>query len=151
MNTPYMNFQYFNNEKYEADRYDEALKKYQDASLKTSTSLAMLNFGQNAIFSAALSGIMILAANEILQGDLVHFDINNNIKNTVYFRQFNCRWFSDGKWSSFPTIHPVRISGQRLQRSKTSADRYANYVYPNGNGHPNKGILFAYFLLILTV
>lgn len=91
MNTPYMNFQYFNNEKYEADRYDEALKKYQDASLKTSTSLAMLNFGQNAIFSAALSGIMILAANEILQGDLVHFDINNNIKNTVYFRQFNCR------------------------------------------------------------
>lgn len=60
--------QYFNNERYEADRYDEALKKYQDASLKTSTSLAMLNFGQNAIFSAALSGIMILAAQEILQG-----------------------------------------------------------------------------------
>lgn len=28
----------------------------------------MLNFGQNAIFSAALSGIMILAAQEILQG-----------------------------------------------------------------------------------
>lgn len=60
--------QYFNNERYEADRYDEALKKYQHASLKTSTSLAMLNFGQNAIFSAALSGIMILAAQEILHG-----------------------------------------------------------------------------------
>lgn len=45
------------------------MKKYEDASLKTTTSLAFLNFGQNAIFSAALSGIMILAANQIVQGN----------------------------------------------------------------------------------
>lgn len=60
--------QYFNNEKFEADRYDQVLKKYEGASLKTSTSLALLNFGQNAIFSAALSGVMVLAANEIVKG-----------------------------------------------------------------------------------
>ncbi|XP_050313209.1 iron-sulfur clusters transporter ABCB7, mitochondrial-like [Anthonomus grandis grandis] len=67
----YETVKYFNNERYEANRYDEALRKYQDASLKTSTSLAMLNSGQNAIFSAALSGIMILAANEIVKENLV--------------------------------------------------------------------------------
>lgn len=63
-----MFLQYFNNEQFEADRYNNVLKKYEQASLKTSTSLAMLNFGQNAIFSAALSGIMVLAANEIVKG-----------------------------------------------------------------------------------
>ncbi|CAG9767924.1 unnamed protein product [Ceutorhynchus assimilis] len=71
----YETVKYFNNEKYEADRYDFALKQYQDASLKTSTSLAMLNFGQNAIFSAALSAIMILAARDILQGNLTVGDL----------------------------------------------------------------------------
>ncbi|KAL5281983.1 ABCB7 family protein [Megaselia abdita] len=66
---------YFNNEKYEAERYDKVLRKYEDASLKTSTSLAMLNFGQNAIFSVALSAIMVLAANEIAQGRMTVGDL----------------------------------------------------------------------------
>lgn len=63
-------FQYFNNESYELQKYDESLKKYEDASLKTASSLALLNFGQHAIFSAGLSVIMIMAANEIAKGDL---------------------------------------------------------------------------------
>lgn len=66
---------YFNNEKYEADRYDNVLRKYEDASLKTSSSLAMLNFGQNAIFSVALSAIMVLAANEIAAGRMTVGDL----------------------------------------------------------------------------
>jgi len=64
----YETVKYFNNEKYEADRYDAILQKFEKASLKTSTSLASLNFGQNAIFSVALTGIMIMAAQEIAKG-----------------------------------------------------------------------------------
>jgi ATP-binding cassette subfamily B (MDR/TAP) protein 7 len=45
------------------------LKKYEASSLKTSTSLALLNFGQNAIFSGGLSLIMVLAAKQIVQGN----------------------------------------------------------------------------------
>ncbi|XP_057670426.1 iron-sulfur clusters transporter ABCB7, mitochondrial isoform X2 [Diorhabda carinulata] len=71
----YETVKYFNNEKYEAERYDSSLKKYESASLKTASSLALLNFGQNAIFSAALSGIMILAANEILKGNMTVGDL----------------------------------------------------------------------------
>ncbi|XP_063242497.1 iron-sulfur clusters transporter ABCB7, mitochondrial [Bacillus rossius redtenbacheri] len=71
----YETVKYFNNEKYEADRYDEVLKKYEEASLKTSTSLAFLNFGQNAIFSSALSLIMVLAAKEIVQGNMTVGDL----------------------------------------------------------------------------
>lgn len=66
----YETVKYFNNERYEARRYDGVLKKYEEASLKTSTSLAMLNFGQNAIFSIALSAIMLMAANDIVNGTL---------------------------------------------------------------------------------
>ena len=61
-------FQYFNNENYEAKRYDELLADYEKASLKTTTSLALLSWGQNFIFSASLSAIMILASRQIMQG-----------------------------------------------------------------------------------
>ncbi|XP_067643916.1 iron-sulfur clusters transporter ABCB7, mitochondrial isoform X3 [Eurosta solidaginis] len=71
----YETVKYFNNEKFEAARYNEVLKKYEVASLKTSTSLAMLNFGQNAIFSSALSIIMLLAANEIAKGNMTVGDL----------------------------------------------------------------------------
>ncbi|CAO1326846.1 unnamed protein product [Diamesa tonsa] len=66
---------YFNNENYEAQRYDNVLKKYEEASLKTSSSLAWLNFGQNAIFSVALSAIMVMAANDIAAGSLTVGDL----------------------------------------------------------------------------
>ncbi|XP_065076840.1 iron-sulfur clusters transporter ABCB7, mitochondrial isoform X2 [Ochlerotatus camptorhynchus] len=71
----YETVKYFNNERYEAQRYDDVLKKYEAASLKTSTSLALLNFGQNAIFSVALSAIMVMAANEIVNGNMTVGDL----------------------------------------------------------------------------
>eukprot|EP00043_Microstomoeca_roanoka_P020550 m.250932 g.250932 ORF g.250932 m.250932 type:complete len:758 (+) comp17181_c6_seq1:237-2510(+) len=60
---------YFGNEVHEADRYDQSLKKFQSASLKTASSLAVLNFGQNAILSAGLTGVMLLSAQQIMAGD----------------------------------------------------------------------------------
>lgn len=53
---------------YEANRYDHVLQKFEVASLKTSSSLALLNFGQNAIFSITISAAMILAAQQITEG-----------------------------------------------------------------------------------
>jgi len=71
----YETVKYFNNEHFEAEQYDKLLKKYNDASLKTTTSLAMLNFGQNAVFSAALTGIMLLASQGIMQGTMTVGDL----------------------------------------------------------------------------
>ena len=67
--------QYFNNEKYEVGRYDAALKDYQDASIKVATSLAMLNTGQNIIFSGALTAMMYFAAEGVAQGTLTVGDL----------------------------------------------------------------------------
>jgi ABC transporter ATM len=51
------------------DRYDKVLAKYNEAALKTQSSLSLLNFGQNLIFSAALSTIMVMCAFGIQSGN----------------------------------------------------------------------------------
>ncbi|KAI6780782.1 Iron-sulfur clusters transporter-like protein [Emericellopsis cladophorae] len=66
---------YFNNEKFEVARYDKALQGYEKSSIKVATSLAMLNSGQNIIFSSALTGMMYLAANGVAQGTLTVGDL----------------------------------------------------------------------------
>nr|XP_053647022.1 iron-sulfur clusters transporter ABCB7, mitochondrial-like isoform X3 [Cherax quadricarinatus] len=71
----YETVKYFNNEIHEADQYDKYQQKYERASLKTATSLALLNWGQNAIFSIALSAMMVLATKEIIAGHLTVGDL----------------------------------------------------------------------------
>lgn len=71
----YETVKYFNNEKFEAEQYDKTLKKYEVASLKTASSLALLNAGQHAIFSVGLTGIMYLAAQEIAKGTMTVGDL----------------------------------------------------------------------------
>jgi ATP-binding cassette subfamily B protein len=64
----YETVKYFNNEELEIRRYDGATAKYEAAAVKTYTSLAWLNFGQGAIFSAGMAVVMIMSAYEVLQG-----------------------------------------------------------------------------------
>lgn len=66
---------YFNNEKYEVSRYDKALKAYEVASIKVTTSLSFLNSGQNLIFSSALAAMMYLAADGVATGALTVGDL----------------------------------------------------------------------------
>ncbi|KAJ0311321.1 hypothetical protein COL5a_002262 [Colletotrichum fioriniae] len=66
---------YFNNEKFEVARYDQALQVYEKSSIKVATSLAFLNSGQNIIFSSALTAMMYLAANGVAQGTLTVGDL----------------------------------------------------------------------------
>ncbi|BFZ09671.1 hypothetical protein BsWGS_12710 [Bradybaena similaris] len=71
----YETVKYFNNEQYEADRYDKLLQKYEIASLKTTESLAMLNWGQNAIFSIGLTTVMVMASHNIMAGTMTVGDL----------------------------------------------------------------------------
>ncbi|WP_298432013.1 ABC transporter ATP-binding protein/permease [uncultured Jannaschia sp.] len=61
---------YFGAETREADRYDGAMQLYEKAALKTSYSLAFLNFGQSLLITAGLVGVMVLAAMGVQRGDL---------------------------------------------------------------------------------
>lgn len=67
---------YFGNEDYEARRYDENLRTYRTAAIRSQNSLSFLNFGQQAIIATGL--ILILwratvgvAAGTLTLGDLV--------------------------------------------------------------------------------
>nr|QFR37207.1 ABC transporter [Cyberlindnera americana] len=66
---------YFNNEAYQASKYDAALQKYQNYSIKIATSLAFLNSGQNLIFTSALTAMMYMAADGVASGALTVGDL----------------------------------------------------------------------------
>ncbi|GFR85490.1 iron-sulfur clusters transporter ATM1, mitochondrial [Elysia marginata] len=71
----YETVKYFNNELHEAEKYDKHMEKYEKASLKTTVSLAMLNWGQNAVFSVGLTAVMIMASQSIIQGSMTVGDL----------------------------------------------------------------------------
>jgi len=72
----YETVKYFGNEEFEARRYDENLKNYEDAATQNEASLGLLNIGQSLIIAAAVTALMLLAAQGVAAkaftlGDLV--------------------------------------------------------------------------------
>jgi len=61
---------YFGAERREAARYDSAMEGYEAAALKTSYSLAFLNFGQSFLITSGLVAVMVMAANGVENGTL---------------------------------------------------------------------------------
>lgn len=61
---------YFGAEAREARRYDSAMALYQEAALKTSYSLAFLNFGQSFLITTGLVVVMVLAAMGVQNGSM---------------------------------------------------------------------------------
>ena len=60
---------YFGNEEHEVKRYDSAMEIYEQASIKTWVSLAVLNSGQAIIYTIGLSIVMALSAFAIARGE----------------------------------------------------------------------------------
>jgi ATP-binding cassette subfamily B protein len=72
----YETVKYFGNEDYEARRYDEGLQKYEQAAVRSQTSLSLLNSGQSLIIAAAVTAILWRATQGVIDktmtlGDLV--------------------------------------------------------------------------------
>jgi ATP-binding cassette subfamily B protein len=59
---------YFGAETREAARYDRSMERYEQASVKTYTSLAVLNTGQAMIFTAGLTATMLMCAIGVREG-----------------------------------------------------------------------------------
>jgi len=71
----YETVKYFNNEEYEARRYDENLRSYEHAAVKSETSLGLLNVGQSLIIAAAVTVLMVLAGEGVVSGALTLGDL----------------------------------------------------------------------------
>lgn len=59
---------YFNNERHEVTRLDEALAQYERAAIRTRESLSLLNVGQAAVITVGVTAMLILAALDIRDG-----------------------------------------------------------------------------------
>ncbi len=66
---------YFNNEEYEARRYDEEVDKWTRAQLKNQFSLSGLNIGQAAIIAVGVTAMMWQAADRVATGEMTIGDI----------------------------------------------------------------------------
>ena len=64
----YETVKYFNAESRESARYDRSMDRYEDASVKSYTSLAVLNAGQAVIFTVGLTATMIMSVLGIRNG-----------------------------------------------------------------------------------
>jgi ABC-type transport system involved in Fe-S cluster assembly fused permease/ATPase subunit len=64
----YETVKYFSSEQREATRYDQSMERYERASVKTYTSLAVLNTGQAIIFTAGLTATMLMCAIGVRNG-----------------------------------------------------------------------------------
>jgi ATP-binding cassette subfamily B protein len=71
----YETVKYFNNEEFEARRYDENLRQYESAAVKTEASLGILNIGQSFIIAIAVTMLMILAAQGVVAATLTLGDL----------------------------------------------------------------------------
>lgn len=66
----YETVKYFGNEEFEAERYDADLRRYEDAAVKTETSLAVLNGAQALVIALGLTVLMAMAATGVVEHKL---------------------------------------------------------------------------------
>ncbi|MDR2239207.1 MAG: ABC transporter ATP-binding protein/permease [Zoogloeaceae bacterium] len=71
----YETVKYFNNEEYEARRYDQQMRKWATAQVRSQISLSFLNLGQAAIVATAVTLIMWRAAVGVTNGVMTVGDI----------------------------------------------------------------------------
>ncbi|WP_282127324.1 ABCB family ABC transporter ATP-binding protein/permease [Roseobacter litoralis] len=127
---------YFVAEKREAQRYDMAMEKYEDAAIKTALSLTFLNFGQSLLITSGLIAVMVMAAIGVQNGTLTVGDfvmvnaymlqitIPLNFLGTVY-REIRQALVDMGEMFDLleqpaevvdaPDAKPLRVEGGRIE------------------------------------
>jgi ATP-binding cassette subfamily B protein len=71
----YETVKYFNNEEFEAHRYDENLEKYRRAAVKSQSTLSLLNTGQQLIIAFGLVAMLWRATQGVVEGRMTLGDL----------------------------------------------------------------------------
>ena len=132
----YETVKYFNAEDRESERYEVSMRGYEQAALRTSYSLAALNFGQAVLIASGMVGVMLLAALGVLDGSLtvgdfvlvnaymIQITVPLNFLGTVY-REIRQSLIDMGDMfdlleqgydvSDRPGAGPLKVSGGRIR------------------------------------
>ncbi len=107
----YETVKYFNNEDFEARRYDQSLEKLRRAALKSQTTLSLLNAGQQLVIASALVADAVA-------------------------RHAGCRrWPADAgrpgddQRLHDPAVHPAQLPGRAVPRDQAEPDRPGQDVH----------------------
>ncbi len=104
----YETVKYFGNEEFEAERYDQDLARWEHEALKTQYSLSTLNSGQALIIALGLTGMMLLAGEQVVQH---HMTLGEFVMVNAYMTQL---------------FQPLNILGfiyREMKRSLTDMER----------------------------
>jgi ATP-binding cassette subfamily B protein len=71
----YETVKYFNNEDFEARRYDENLERYRRAAVKSQTTLSLLNTGQQMVIAVGLVAMLWRATQGVVEGRMTLGDL----------------------------------------------------------------------------
>jgi len=71
----YETVKYFNNEDFEAHRYDEQLQRYRRAAVKSQTTLSLLNTGQQMLVALSLVAMLWRATQGVVDGRMTLGDL----------------------------------------------------------------------------
>ena len=71
----YETVKYFGNEDFEQQRYGETVANWENAAVKSQTTLSALNVGQSIIIASAVTIIMILASQGVVDGNMTLGDL----------------------------------------------------------------------------
>lgn len=71
----YETVKYFNNERYELERYDRTLERWEEAAVRSQNSMSLLNFGQGAIIAVGVTLLMFQAAQGVVSGVMTLGDL----------------------------------------------------------------------------
>ncbi|MCW5631843.1 MAG: ABC transporter ATP-binding protein/permease [Rubrivivax sp.] len=71
----YETVKYFNNEAFEARRYDEGLEAFRRAQVKSQTTLSLLNTGQQLVIAASLLAMLWRATDGVVEGRMTLGDL----------------------------------------------------------------------------
>lgn len=71
----YETVKYFGNEEYEAKRYDQGLQNFENAAVRSQTSLSFLNTGQSLIIATAVTLILWRATEGVIAGTMTLGDL----------------------------------------------------------------------------
>lgn len=148
--TNYETVKLFNNEKFEADRYDQQLKKYAKANQKVEYSLAFLNFGQQAILTSGMFGLMYLAGTGIINGTQTIGDLV--MVNGLLFQLsrplgFLGSTYRDMDQSLTDLKHMMAIMELETLKNKENAISASSVIDPTGQVQPTinfENIQFGY-------
>ena len=136
----YETVKYFNNEEFEARRYDQNLRKFESAEVKNEASLGLLNIGQSVIIAVAVTLLMVLAAQGVVNrtltlGDLV---LVNGLLIQLYiplnFLGYSRRSIAAGAGRPSPVVFPLTSTPASCGKIRCAKDcslrvRIAAFVF----------------------